>query len=150
MNGGWSISYEIALRWMPLDLTDEKSTLIQVMAWCPQATSHYLSQCWPRPMASLGPNELIHRGRDKMAAIQQMTVWNAFPWMKIFQFLLNFIDVHFQESKWQYASISSNNSLALNRLQAIIRTNDGLCCWHICHVELNINLCSSLYDYTCA
>ena len=33
---------------MPLDLADDKSTLVQVMAWCRQATSHYLSQCWPR------------------------------------------------------------------------------------------------------
>ena len=32
---------------MPLDLTDDKSALVQVMAWCRQATSHYLSQCWP-------------------------------------------------------------------------------------------------------
>ena len=33
---------------MPSDecLTDNKSTLVQVMAWCRQATSHYLSQCW--------------------------------------------------------------------------------------------------------
>ena len=53
VNGGWGISYEIALRWMPLDLTDDKSTLVQVMAWCRQATSHYLSQCWPR---SISPN----------------------------------------------------------------------------------------------
>ena len=53
VNGGWGISYEIALRWMPMDLTDDKSTLVQVMAWCRQATSHYLSQCWPR---SLSPN----------------------------------------------------------------------------------------------
>ena len=30
MNGGRGISYEIALRWMPLDLTDDKSTLVQV------------------------------------------------------------------------------------------------------------------------
>ena len=36
-----------ALRLMPRDLTDDKSTLVQVMAWCCQATSHYLSQCWP-------------------------------------------------------------------------------------------------------
>ena len=35
---------------MPLDLTDDKSTLVQVMAWCHQATSHYLSQCWPRSL----------------------------------------------------------------------------------------------------
>ena len=53
MNGGWGISCEIALRWMQLDLTDDKSTLVQVMAWCCQATSHYLSQCWPR---SRSPN----------------------------------------------------------------------------------------------
>ena len=55
VNGGWSISYEIALRWIPLDLTNDKSTLVQVMAWCRQAASHYLSQCWPR---SLSPNGL--------------------------------------------------------------------------------------------
>ena len=56
-----SISCKIVLRWTPLDLTDDKSTLVQVIAWCRQATSHYLSQCWPnlcRHMASLGPNEL--------------------------------------------------------------------------------------------
>ena len=52
MNGGWGISYEIALRWMPLDLTDDKSTSVQVMAWCRQATSHHLSQCWSRSMSS--------------------------------------------------------------------------------------------------
>ena len=32
------------------DLIDEKSTLVQIMAWCRQAASHYLSQCWPRFM----------------------------------------------------------------------------------------------------
>ena len=54
MNGGWGISCKIALRWMPLDLTDDKSTLVQVMAWCRQATSHYLSQCWPRSLSLYG------------------------------------------------------------------------------------------------
>ena len=39
---------------MPLDLTDDKSTLVQVLAWCRQATSHYLSQCWPRFMSPNG------------------------------------------------------------------------------------------------
>ena len=48
------VSYEIALRWMPLDLTADKSTLVQVMAWCRQATSHYLSRCWPRSMSPNG------------------------------------------------------------------------------------------------
>ena len=30
-----------------IDVTNGKSVLIQVMAWCCQATSHWLSQCWP-------------------------------------------------------------------------------------------------------
>ena len=44
----------IALMWMPQNLTDEKSTLVEVMAWCCQATSHYLSHCWPRSMSPYG------------------------------------------------------------------------------------------------
>ena len=48
MTDGCDISSKIALRWTSLDLSDDKSTLVQVMAWCRQATSHYLNQCWPR------------------------------------------------------------------------------------------------------
>ena len=33
---------------------DEKSTLVQVMAWCRQATSHYVSQCWLRSLSPYG------------------------------------------------------------------------------------------------
>ena len=61
---GLSFCCEVVLRWMSLDLSDDKSTMVQVMAWCHQATSHYLSQCWPRFMSpygvSLGHNELKH------------------------------------------------------------------------------------------
>ena len=42
----WAISCEIAHRLLPLDPIDDKLTLVQVMAWCHQA-SHCLSQCWP-------------------------------------------------------------------------------------------------------
>ena len=45
---------ETALSWLSLDLTDDQSTLVQVMAWCHQAPSHYLSQCWPRSMSPYG------------------------------------------------------------------------------------------------
>ena len=54
MFNSWSITSEIVLRWMPQDLTDDKSTLVQAMAWCYQATSHYLNQCWPRSMSPYG------------------------------------------------------------------------------------------------
>ena len=33
------------------DLSDNESTLVQVMDWCHQATSHYLSQSWPSCMS---------------------------------------------------------------------------------------------------
>ena len=54
MIDGWGISCEIALIWMSLDFTDDQSTLVQVMAWCRQAPSQYLSQCWPSSMSPYG------------------------------------------------------------------------------------------------
>ena len=48
------MSLEIALIWMSLDFNDDQSPLVQVMAWCRQATSHYLSQCWPRSLSLNG------------------------------------------------------------------------------------------------
>ena len=50
----WIISCEIALRWISQELTADESILVQVMAWCQQATSHYLSQCWPRSLLPYG------------------------------------------------------------------------------------------------
>ena len=58
-------------QWIALNLTDNKSTLVQVTAWCRQATSHYLSQWWPRSLSPYGvtrpqwvnsfQSSLIHR-----------------------------------------------------------------------------------------
>ena len=39
---------------MSMDFADDQSTLFQVMAWCRQGISHYLSQCWPRSMSPYG------------------------------------------------------------------------------------------------
>ena len=49
---GWE--WFIAVRWMSFVLIDDKSTLVQLMAWCRQATSHYQSQCWPSFMSPYG------------------------------------------------------------------------------------------------
>ena len=54
MIDGCDILSEIALRWTSLNLSDDKSTLVQVMAWCRQATSHYLNQSWPRSLPPYG------------------------------------------------------------------------------------------------
>ena len=49
-------------RWDSVVLIDVKSTLSQVIAWCPQATNHYLTQCWQNlwhHMVTPGLNEWI-------------------------------------------------------------------------------------------
>ena len=67
----WSISCEIAIRWMPQHLTDHQSTLVQLMAWCHKSTSHYLSQCWPR---SLSPYDVTKPQWVKWCVINVMIV----------------------------------------------------------------------------
>ena len=47
-------SYDYVFRWMLQHLTDDKSTLVQVIAWCRQATSHYLGQYRPRSLSPYG------------------------------------------------------------------------------------------------
>ena len=49
-----SIYSEVALKWIPDEFTDDKLTLVQVMAWCHQATSQYLSQYWPKSILKYG------------------------------------------------------------------------------------------------
>ena len=41
-------SYDNVLKWMPTNVTYDKSTFLQVKAWCRQATRHSLNQCWSR------------------------------------------------------------------------------------------------------
>ena len=36
------------------DITGRQTTLVQVIAWCRQATSHYTNQCWPTSLSPLG------------------------------------------------------------------------------------------------
>ena len=54
---GWWLRY---LLWYCLQmnvigqLTDDESKLVQIMAWCRQAASHYLSQCWPSSVLLYG------------------------------------------------------------------------------------------------
>ena len=51
MNSSCAFFCGISLEWMPIIL---KSTLGEVMAWCHQATSRYLNQCWPRSLSWYG------------------------------------------------------------------------------------------------
>ena len=52
-------SCEIVLGRLAKNTFADNSIMVQVMACCHQATSHYLSQCWSKFMASLGHEEFI-------------------------------------------------------------------------------------------
>ena len=105
---------------MLLDLTDEKSTLVQVMAWCRQATSHYLSQCWPRSLLPYG-------------VTRPQWVNCTLPWPKWGSRTNN----HSLERKhmnvyWRKVNISLDNDLAMEEVQAIILTDDDSDFQYIC------------------
>ena len=53
-NSSSGIRRAVARRRILENPTNEKSALVQVMAWCRQATSHYLDQYWPRSMSPHG------------------------------------------------------------------------------------------------
>ena len=71
---------------MAADHIDVKLTLAQVMAWCRQATSHYLSQHWPRSLWPYG----VTRLQWVKASIKGPTFSNSFSWMKRFKIWLKF------------------------------------------------------------
>ena len=83
---------EVSLVKLPSDechwtLLMVKSTLAQVMVWCHQATSHYLSQCWPKPtvcfhMASLGHNELKYTSAQSSFSVFWFAgqLWRTYIW----------------------------------------------------------------------
>ena len=97
----------ISLKFVPRGLINNKSALVQEMAWRPQSASHYLNQGWHIDAAPGGDEltheqggiqiqpshvnhrvqiqmSLTHSGRDKMADIFQTTFSNAFSWMYIY------------------------------------------------------------------
>ena len=59
-------------------LSVDKSTLVQVMAWCRQATSHYLSQSWLRYLSSYGVMRgqwVKHWTKNKYDKITFISCW---------------------------------------------------------------------------
>ena len=83
---GWGIFCETAIRWMSLDPTGDKLTLVQVITWCLQGTSHYLSQCWPRSMSPCGiprPQWVNMVKWNKMIQSSLLTWWSSWHLMKM-------------------------------------------------------------------
>ena len=80
----------MALRWISLDLTDDKWKLLQVMATFGYAHISELNHVLLSSLYWGMVGNLTHWGRDKMADISQTTLSNPFSLMKIFEFRLKF------------------------------------------------------------
>ena len=113
---------------MPQNLTDDKSTLVQVMTWCRKATSHYLNQCWPRSPTPHGitrpqwvklaltmawwPRSMVSYGGGKKQWVKMNSRYITATEVSKFKLLAH----------W-WLNIGAYNGLAQNRQQAITRTN---------------------------
>ena len=82
--------------WMGVDVNNLEPTLVQVMAWCLTAPSHYLSHCLPIFLSSYG--------------ITRSSELSHLPYCHIY-------------ASVNQVSIGSDNGLSPIRRQAIIETN---------------------------
>ena len=88
---------EIALRWIPHNTVDGKSTLVQVMTLCHHAPSHSLSQCWSRPMLPYGVTKPQWDNRPGEEIITFSAIKCKFAsnnmhhyWLKIYSFSFSY------------------------------------------------------------
>ena len=74
------------------DIHNDWSTLVQVMAWCHQASSHYLRQCWFRSLLVYGVTTPIWVNLQELGPISQSVdeLINQIFWK--FSFYFNFND----------------------------------------------------------
>ena len=90
-----STSCNIAQSLMPQNTFDDKSTLVQVKAWCHQAASHYLSQCWPKSLSPCGITRLPWVELFKTPTVAQPTVM-LMKWLSSYKWTLQLV----KESAW--------------------------------------------------
>ena len=101
---------------MSLDFTDDQSTLLPVMAWCRQATSHYLSWCWPRSLSPYG-----------VTGHNELTDHIVFHHWTIVKLLRTIFKLYIRQEDWRLVGTSghgdkSSPSLYLDQCQLIIHS----------------------------
>ena len=117
-----SNSCETALRSMPQNPSDDKSTLVQVMAWCRQAASHYLSQCCPRSLSPYGvtrPQWVKGRPRRTTNHEGVVAVTPDRPWSIPIITWLNNVILHVLTTKY----VQNQHQIERRRLLASIVTS---------------------------
>ena len=107
--------------------------LVQVMAWSCQATSHYLSQCWPRSLSPYGitrRNELTYRPEPNCYHFVD-TFSNAFLEWKLIQFSLKCVPKSVLDSESALVLVVERLSDASIRFRFLDCQSDYRPYWHV-------------------
>ena len=111
------------MKWFSPDLTDQKSTLIQEMAWCHQATSHYLNQCWSKFLQPYG----VTRPQWVINVLSEMHLFSCFTMLKArgkisYQFM-SWIGIKDLESNWKWKSSPTR----VDRFNKLLSSSTPVC-----------------------
>ena len=72
-----STSHGIARSWIQVIIFDDKSTLVQVMTWCHQTSSHYSDQSWPSSMLPYNVTSPQWVNNYNARTITLLEVWDS-------------------------------------------------------------------------
>ena len=149
MTDGYDISSEIAW-WTLLDFSDDKSTLVQVMAWCCQATSHYLNQCWPRSLPPYGVSrpQWFNVKLNEQLNNQSSCQWFEMLWHSCgVTVMKNVIKVSADHHIWTLFTEWLNHSINIWTMTSLFQwhirphqlsigsSSAGRCCWFLAYIK---------------
>ena len=113
-----------------ISLSDDKSSLVQTMAWCHQATNHYLIQYWPR---STSPYDVTRPrwARQKVDSVDKgLTIVNGY------QIHISQID------EWVQINNGTNQSTSKQQMRIFPEpwtdSNMRLRMWLFCSISMQI------------
>ena len=118
--------------------TDDKSTLLQAMAWCHQAPSHYLSQCWPRSVSPYGITRL-QRLNSSPPSAAHMRQWTGSALVQVMALRL-FGTKPFPEPMLAYCRLDSWKQISVKIKSIFHLFHSRKCIWY-CHLPKWRPLC---------
>ena len=140
-------SHDNALWWMPHDLTDDKSTLVQVMAWCRQATSTIIQYNKSLPEPKLTQflvtlwchNELIVPGQ-RSSFCGQHIFWIYIQWLKDMFYKAHKICQYIQVMVLNKFSMIKGHYLKQPGRFVRYGTTSRIKAWHSCNTAAHVAL----------
>ena len=98
-----------------ISLSDDKSSLVQTMAWCHQATNHYLIQYWPRSTSPYDVTRPRWARQKEDSVVKGLTIANGYQIHISKIFPEPWTDNNMRLRMWLFCSISMQISVCKQR-----------------------------------